>query len=135
MSPRRTLANTELPPKADSETTPTNSLVYIMRTLVDRFRKIVRHRRWIQRLGIILALLLFLLAFLAMVQQRTGPKMRPNTLPRLPEVYRMPITDTSVFRIQSGHCTRKRKLSYRYQSSIYCIHVIIASFCISLIYK
>ena len=68
------LSQTKLPPKADSETTPTNSL-YIMRTLVDRFRKIVRHRRWIQRPGTILALLLIVLAFLAMVQQRRGPKM------------------------------------------------------------
>ena len=43
-------------------------------------------------------------AFLAMVQQRRGPKMRPHrvqqpghTLPRLPEVYRILITDTSVY--------------------------------------
>ena len=47
-----------------------------MRTLVDRFRTIVRHRRWIQRPGIILALLFIVLAFLAMVQQWTGPTMR-----------------------------------------------------------
>ena len=63
MSPRRTLANTKLPPKTDSESTPTNEF---MRTLVDGFCKIVRHRRWIQRLGIVLALLLIVLAFLAM---------------------------------------------------------------------
>ena len=43
-----------------------------MQTLVDGFRKIVRYHRWIQRLGIILALLLIVLAFLAMVQQRRG---------------------------------------------------------------
>ena len=61
-----------------------------MRTLVDRFRKSVRHRRYIQRLGIILALLLIVLAFLAKVQQRRGPKVRPHTLPRVPEAYRMP---------------------------------------------
>ena len=50
MSPRRTLTNTKLPPKTDSETiaTPTNSLS----TLVDGFHKIVRHHRWIQRPGI-----------------------------------------------------------------------------------
>ena len=42
-----------------------------MQTLVDRFRKIVRHCRWIQRLGIILALLLIVLAFLAIAQQRS----------------------------------------------------------------
>ena len=81
MSPRLTLANTKLPPKTDSQTTPTNSfsdsciimvmctvvysylqhfliycfiigslyflpiVLYIMRTLVDGFRKIVRHHR------------------------------------------------------------------------------------------
>ena len=44
-------------------------VLYIMRTLVDHFRKTVHHRRWIQRLGIILALLLIVLAFLARVQQ------------------------------------------------------------------
>ena len=72
------------------------------RTVIDRFRKIVRYHRWIQRPGIILALLLIALAFLAMVQRRRGPKMRPHRvqqpehmLPRLPEVYRIPITDTS----------------------------------------
>ena len=65
MSPTRTLANTKLPPKTDSESTPTNSYVQFMRTLVDGFRKIVHHRRWIQRLGIVLALLLIVLAFLA----------------------------------------------------------------------
>ena len=37
---------------------------------VDRFRKIVRQHRWIQRPGIILALLLTALAFLTMVQQQ-----------------------------------------------------------------
>ena len=91
MSPRRTLANTKLPPIMDSETTPTNSL-YIMQTLVDSFHKIVRHHRWIQRRGIVLALLLIMLAFLAMVQKRRDLKMRPHcvqqpdyTLPRLPE--------------------------------------------------
>ena len=52
-----------VPPKADS-------VLYIMRTLVDRFRTIVRHLRWIQRPGIMLALLLIVLAFLATAQQR-----------------------------------------------------------------
>ena len=91
-------------------------VLYITRTLVDGFRKVVRHHRWIQRPGIILALLLILLAFLAKVQQRRGPKMRPHrvrqpehTLPRLPEVYRMPITGfLRIFRICSGrpfNCT------------------------------
>ena len=64
MSPRHTLPNTKLPPKVDSETTPTNSFVYNA-TLVDHFRKIVRHRCWIQQPGITLALLLTVLAFIA----------------------------------------------------------------------
>ena len=62
--------------------------------LVDAFRKIVRHHWWIQRPGIILALLLIVPAFLALVQQQRGLKRRPHhvqqpeyTLPRLPEVY------------------------------------------------
>ena len=38
--------------------------------------KIVRHHRWIQIPGILLALLLIMLAFLTMVQQCRGPKMR-----------------------------------------------------------
>ena len=92
ISPRLTLTNTKLPPKADSETTPTDSL-YIMRTLVIRFRKIAYHHRWIQRLGIISALLLIMLPI---IQQRRGPNVWPHraqepdhTLPHLPEVYRI----------------------------------------------
>ena len=50
--------------------------MHIMRMLVDRFPKNVRHRRWIQRPDIILALLLIVLAFFVMVQQRRAPKMR-----------------------------------------------------------
>ena len=38
-----------------------------MRMFIDHFLKIVHHHCWIQRLGIILALLLIVLAFLAMV--------------------------------------------------------------------
>ena len=64
-------------------------VLYIMRTLVDGFRKIVCHHRWIQRPGVIVALLLIVLAFLAMVQQRRGPKMFNRALPRLPEVYQI----------------------------------------------
>ena len=41
------------------------------------WRKIVRHHHWIQRPGIILALLLIVL-FLAMVQQQWGPKTQPH---------------------------------------------------------
>ena len=48
----------------------------MMRTLVSRFRKIVRHYCWSQRLGIILALLLIVLAFLDIVKQWRGPKVR-----------------------------------------------------------
>ena len=66
----------------------------------------MHHHRWIQKLGIILALLLIMLAFPATVQQQRGLKMRPHrvqqpehTLPRLPEVYRMPIMDTSVYAV------------------------------------
>ena len=40
MSPRRTLANAKLPPKADSETSPTNSVV-IVQKLVNGFHKTV----------------------------------------------------------------------------------------------
>ena len=58
-----------------------------MRMLVDGFRMIVRHHRWIQRQGIVLALLLIVLAFFAMVQQQRGPKTRPYRIQRLPEVY------------------------------------------------
>ena len=47
MSPRRTLANTKLPPKADSETTPTNSVV-IVQKLVNGFRKTVHLHHWIK---------------------------------------------------------------------------------------
>ena len=78
-----------------------------MRTLVDGFRKIVRHRRWIQGPGIVLALLLIVLAFLAWYGNGEVRKcdlivfnspIRAHTLPRLLEVYRMPIlTDTSVY--------------------------------------
>ena len=85
MSPRHTLANTKLPPKVDSETAPTNSFVYNV-TLVDCFRKIVRHSHWVQRPGIILVLLLIVLAFLtAMVRSKnatsyitTPTKIIPN---------------------------------------------------------
>ena len=42
-----------------------------MQMLVDSFHKIVHHHCWIQRLGIILALLLIVLTFLTMVQKRS----------------------------------------------------------------
>ena len=45
-----------------------------MQMLVAHFRKIVHHRR-----GLISAMLLIELAFLTMVQQRSGLKMRPST--------------------------------------------------------
>ena len=47
-------------------------VLYIMRTLVDGFHKIVRHHHWIQKPSIVLALLLIVLSFLAMVQQQRG---------------------------------------------------------------
>ena len=69
-----TLCN--LPPKTNSETTPTNSL-YIMQTLANHFRKVVytllldSNLDWL----LYLALLLIMLAFLAIVQQRRGLKV------------------------------------------------------------
>ena len=85
MSPRHTLANTKLPPKTDSETTPTNSFVHI----ASGFCKIVCHHRWPD--SIILALLLIVLAFFSMIQQRRGPKMRPHRVQQpehtLPHLY------------------------------------------------
>ena len=53
-----------------------------MRIFVDGFCKIVYQHHWIQRPGIILPLLLIVLAFLAMVQQWTVPKMRPHHVHR-----------------------------------------------------
>ena len=54
--------------------------------------------------------------------------MRPHTLPRLPKVYRMSKTDTSVFRIRSGGPFHTRKISVSYvQISTECLlykHVI-----------
>ena len=106
MSPRHTLANTKLPPKTDSETTPTNSL-YIMRTLVDGFHRIVCHHHWIQRLGIILALLLIVLALAAMsnVEARKCDLIvfiRSEHTYHAYQKYRMPIMDTSIFWICNG---------------------------------
>ena len=42
MNPRHTLASTKLPPKTDSETTPTNNFVHI----ASGFCKIACHHRW-----------------------------------------------------------------------------------------
>ena len=72
MSPRRTLANTKLPPKRTEKLHPP-IVLYIMRMLVDGFHKVVCYCCWIERPGII-ALLLIVPAF----------KMQPHTLPRLP---------------------------------------------------
>ena len=56
-----------------------------------------------------------MLAFMAMVQQWRGLKIQPHRVQQaqahLPEVYRMPITYTSVFWIRSN--------GHEYQSSIY----------------
>ena len=62
ISPRLTLANTKLPSKTDSETMPTDVFAHNGDACWP-FRKIVCHSRWIQRLGIILAPLLIMLAF------------------------------------------------------------------------
>ena len=63
ISPQRTLANTKLPPKTDSEDN------------ADACRPLsLRHRRWIQRSSTIVALLRIELAVLVSVKQRRGPK-------------------------------------------------------------
>ena len=56
----------------DTETIPTDIFVHIVQRLVHHFCKIVRHRHWIQILGIVLALLLITLVFIASVQQWRG---------------------------------------------------------------
>ena len=56
----------------DTEATPTDIFVHIVQRLVHRFHKIVHHRHWIQIPGIILALLLITLVFIATVQQWRG---------------------------------------------------------------
>ena len=63
MSPRCTLANTKLPPKTDNETTPTNSFVHNANACQRLSQDCAPE---FQRLVIILALLLIVLAFLAM---------------------------------------------------------------------
>ena len=65
------------------------------------------------------------------VKQRGGPKMRLHhvqqpgpagyTLPRLPEVYRMPITDTSVFQTRGSGpflFSQMKNLCYKQQLSV-----------------
>ena len=52
-----------------------------------------------------------------------------HTLPRLPEVYRMPITDTSVFRIRSAAVVLATVLAneifcYKQHSSVYLVTII-----------
>ena len=135
--PRLTLANTKLPPKTDTETTSTTIVLYITRTHVDRFRKIVCHCRWIQRLGI-------KTYYINSVAHRASlschghgtatwdPKMRPHrvqqtklTLACLLEVYLMPIMDTSIFRVLS---TCKRVVTYNNKSYIYVIMIIFLFF-------
>ena len=49
-----------------------------MQTLVYHFHKIVCHCHWNQRQGIILALILIVLAFLAITKQRRGLEMWPH---------------------------------------------------------
>ena len=67
ISPQRSLANTKLPLKTDSEDN------------ADACRPLsLRHRHWIQRSSTIAALLCIVLAFLVSVKQRTGPEMRPH---------------------------------------------------------
>ena len=92
-------------------------VLYIMRTLVDSFHKIVRHHCWIQRLGVLLALLLIMLAFLAMVQQWRGPKMWSHRVQQaehihyhgsIPNAHNQYIRIFRIFRIHSSrlfNCT------------------------------
>ena len=89
-----------------------------MRMLVDSFHKIVRHHRWIQRLGVLLALLLMMLAFLAMVQHWRGPKMWSHRVQQpehihchgsIPNAHNQYICIFRIFRIHSSrlfNCTR-----------------------------
>ena len=67
ISPQRTLTNTKVPPKTDSEYN------------AGACRPILLHHHcWIQRPSTIVALLRILLAFLVSVKQQRGPKMRPH---------------------------------------------------------
>ena len=100
ISPQHTLANTKLPPKADSEDNADACWPLSL-----------HHRCWIQRPSTIVALLRILLAFLVNVKQQRGRKMRPHCVQQsqittptgsIPEVYRMPIMDTSVFQTCIG---------------------------------
>ena len=126
VSPWRTLANSKLPPKTVKLHPPI--VVYIVRTHVDCFCKIVGHLHWIQRPDIILALLLIVLAFLASVQQRRGLKMwlhrvqQPTAHITTP-TGSIPHADTSVFRTCSGgpfHSTGKW-CCYKEQKSVYLV--------------
>ena len=119
IGPRLTLANAKIPPKTDSETTHTDSL-YTMWMLVDRlsisrhrglftrtFRKIVCYLHLIQRLGIMLALLLIVLAFFAIVQQRSSLKIWLHHAQQSEHTFTTPtrskpILDTSIIRTCSG---------------------------------
>ena len=100
-SPRRTLANTKLPPRTDSEITPTYcrrlSTAFVMPPLLDskteHYIRTVAHRASLSR------------------QCKATEKSKNATSScltitayhaRLPEVYRMPITDTSVFWARSS---------------------------------
>ena len=132
MSPRLTLAKTKLPTKTDKLHPPI--VLYILNTnTVDCFRKILHHRHWIQRPGIRLVLLLIMLAFLTMVQERRGLKMRPHLVQHIV----MPTGSISYahngyFAFQIYSSTRKMKensVTYKYQLSVclfcYCINDII----------
>ena len=58
--------------------------------------------RWIQWPSTILALCYSLSRQCKATERSENASPADHTLPRLPEVYRMPITDTSVFRIRSA---------------------------------
>ena len=50
----------------------------------------MHHHHWIQKLGIVLALLVIVLDFFAMVQQWRAPKMRPHDVQQIQAHITMP---------------------------------------------
>ena len=92
--------------KVDRFSSPNSTwTILIMWTLIYCFHKIVRHLLWIQRPGIILAMLFIVLMFLNITRQWKGPKVRPlraqqpeNPLPHLQYTRSLWNTNTSIFR-------------------------------------
>ena len=99
-------------------------VLYIMQTLVDHFRKTVRHRRWIQKLGAILALLLIVLAFspwYSTGQVTSHITMPTGSIPNAHNGYlRIPHTQQWSFPLLANE---KFRIAM-YQSSVYCINTL-----------